>query len=416
MIEFKINDYIVLKLEDSKTNIYISDKLFKQCKFLLLNIPINNVEAYDEIASIDEAEEQLDGILEDNNDKISLRPDVEFWAHCSSLQAWYENGYDSCLLHRNLAFPLLKKLTEVGDSHAIRMFKEEIMKRLNSNHPNVIKYLIEEHFIDYLDREDVITSLINLQEAEIILMLEQLLKTKFRIDDTFEHVEGGKFSISIQNKKIIRMQITGCSLKELPEIIKGFKNLKYFYICCNEFSYLPEWIGSFEHLEILDASSCGLETIPSSIGKLNSLKMLKLSDNYITELPKSIGKLTNLIELDLSANRLNEIPSSIDRMGKIKYLDLSGNSLNNIPSEIGNLSNLEILFLELNHLQNVPDSMQNLKKLKRIDIVGNYLDQFPSFLLNLPEIKEIKINNKLMQGISKEEKDNIKLKKIYVGN
>ena len=37
-MEFKINKYITLKLENCKTNIYVEGELFNQCKFLLLNI------------------------------------------------------------------------------------------------------------------------------------------------------------------------------------------------------------------------------------------------------------------------------------------------------------------------------------------------------------------------------------------
>ncbi len=42
MKEFKVNEYITLKLEGIKTNIYVKGQLFNQCKFLLLNIPIEN--------------------------------------------------------------------------------------------------------------------------------------------------------------------------------------------------------------------------------------------------------------------------------------------------------------------------------------------------------------------------------------
>ncbi|KKL78605.1 hypothetical protein LCGC14_2023170 [marine sediment metagenome] len=37
---FQVNELITLKLEKNKTNIYVNNKLFKQCKFLLLEIPI----------------------------------------------------------------------------------------------------------------------------------------------------------------------------------------------------------------------------------------------------------------------------------------------------------------------------------------------------------------------------------------
>jgi len=53
--EFEINDYLTLKLEEGKTKIYLKGVLLHQCKFLLLNIPVENddEEEFDEIESID---------------------------------------------------------------------------------------------------------------------------------------------------------------------------------------------------------------------------------------------------------------------------------------------------------------------------------------------------------------------------
>ena len=109
--EFKINDLITLKLEYNRTNIYINNERFRQCKYLLINIPSDKTYEFDEIDSIDKAEEFLDHSLERINiGSHQIDPKTEFWAHCSNLQAWYENDYDTRLLHRNIAFPLLNKL------------------------------------------------------------------------------------------------------------------------------------------------------------------------------------------------------------------------------------------------------------------------------------------------------------------
>ena len=70
MSEFTINSFITLKLEDGKTNIYVLGELFIQCKYLLMNIPIQDIERYDEINSIDEAAEKLDKSLERGNPEV----------------------------------------------------------------------------------------------------------------------------------------------------------------------------------------------------------------------------------------------------------------------------------------------------------------------------------------------------------
>ena len=135
MLEYKISDYITLKLENDKTNIYVAGKKFIQCKSLIINIPFEEVESYSEIGSIDEISEKLkrQHVL-----LYKISPEVEFWGHCSNLQAWVEHNYDTRLLHNKLAFPLLKKLVDVGDLHAKQAFKEEIATRIETGYPNVV--------------------------------------------------------------------------------------------------------------------------------------------------------------------------------------------------------------------------------------------------------------------------------------
>lgn len=60
MKEYKISQYLALKLEGNETHIYVNGKFFRQCKYLLLNIPVEVLEDYDEINSIDEAAEKLE--------------------------------------------------------------------------------------------------------------------------------------------------------------------------------------------------------------------------------------------------------------------------------------------------------------------------------------------------------------------
>ncbi|MDX1799189.1 MAG: hypothetical protein R3255_11115, partial [Candidatus Lokiarchaeia archaeon] len=154
--EFKINDYLKLKLEGGQTHIYVKGRRFQQCMYLLLNIPVDRIEEYDEIDSIDEAAEKLDRSMEGNQNHIAGRitPEEEFQGHCSNIQVWAENGYDTRILHRNLAFPLLKRLSEVGDPMAKRVFSEEIAIRLGSKHPTVIQFLTQNGYLRYLNHDE----------------------------------------------------------------------------------------------------------------------------------------------------------------------------------------------------------------------------------------------------------------------
>lgn len=158
--EFIVNQFLKLRLENSKTNIYVAGKLFNQCKYLFLNIPAEEIRYVDEISSIDEAAEILDNSLEGSSLLFSdLTPEVEFWGHCSNIQAWFENGYNTNLLHRSLAFPLLNALRKVGDPLANKVFKEEIALRIESGFPSVILYLINQGYMKYLNNEELNTVL-----------------------------------------------------------------------------------------------------------------------------------------------------------------------------------------------------------------------------------------------------------------
>lgn len=147
---FTINSYISLKLENGKTHIYINGKRFIQCKFILLQLSEEELLNYDEIKSVDDIGKKLNNIQEGWKSKSLISPQTEFWAHCSNLQVWVENDYDTNLLHSNLAFPLLKKLAELGDEKAKIVFQEEIAKRLDKSNLNVFRYLLLSGYLSYL--------------------------------------------------------------------------------------------------------------------------------------------------------------------------------------------------------------------------------------------------------------------------
>ncbi|HEC36948.1 hypothetical protein LCGC14_0833680 [marine sediment metagenome] len=99
MLEFKVNKFITLKLENEETDIYVNGVLFKQCKYVLLRKKIDELESLNEIGSVDELAEtsvddtaknldHLDHSLKNLFEKEKLEgfeipPHVRFWVHCS---------------------------------------------------------------------------------------------------------------------------------------------------------------------------------------------------------------------------------------------------------------------------------------------------------------------------------------------
>ncbi|MFX0033936.1 MAG: Rab family GTPase [Candidatus Hermodarchaeota archaeon] len=162
-IEKEINQYITLKLEHGRTFIYINGRMFIQCIRLILNIPKNDVPLYDEVESIDEAAKLYNKHLYQNRvvtgpgalpvpeQNHDITPEQEFWAHCSNIQAWVENDYDTRILMSNISFPLLRQLTRAGDPKAKKVYKEEIALRLESGYPSVVQYLLLQGYIAELN-------------------------------------------------------------------------------------------------------------------------------------------------------------------------------------------------------------------------------------------------------------------------
>ena len=162
MLEYKINEFLTLKLEGGRTQVYVKGKRFLQCKRLVLNISKKDVPIYDEINSIDEAVQKYlyqNRIVKGPFARVlhegrNITPEQEFWGHCSNLQAWCENDYDTRLLHSNIAFNLLKELVDAGDPNAKRVLKTEVAERFESGYPNTIRSIVAAKLLDYFSLEE----------------------------------------------------------------------------------------------------------------------------------------------------------------------------------------------------------------------------------------------------------------------
>jgi hypothetical protein len=249
MTEFKVNKLITLKFRYPNTEIYVNGRYFMLCKRLLLNIPKRDLGQYEKIDSIDEAAEvydhsiykheifKEDGVPDiDNAENFSLiRPEEEFWGHCSNLQVWVEHDYDTRLMKSNLAFPLLEQLTKVGEKKAQIKFKEEIIARLISGYEPIIEYLFVEAYIEHLSNEELILGILDPQEAEILLQLQRNLDITFKfvpsIDRGIAPIDVRKIKkirkFTVKNKRVQGLEFTFNELVKLPNEIQNLKSLKH---------------------------------------------------------------------------------------------------------------------------------------------------------------------------------------------
>ena len=338
--------------------------------FLLLNrLSLDKIDNYiNDFKSVDDAATNLDHSLEKEICEEDIPADTEFWAHCSNLQVWVENEYNTRLLHRNLAFPLLQKLTECGDSFAKIKFKEEIVKRFESGISTVVKYLLENEYDRYLTEEEFQSAILEYEEVEVLKKIENITHIKHNLVENLD-MWGGRWDDRCDNfvskdRKITELQVffnergiedfpdsiaelkglkklyifTGESIQYLPipkkkislveklkiscggspllpNLFDKFPNLRELYIHGGEFRKIPTTLGDLPYLEILVINNCLIKSLPESIGMLESLKVLILRET-ITKLPMTITKLNKIKRLEINSEDIEErIESWIKELG-----------------------------------------------------------------------------------------------------
>ncbi|GAI93677.1 unnamed protein product, partial [marine sediment metagenome] len=152
MNEFTVNNFLTLKLEQGETYIYVMGKFFSEYRHFYSDRYRKkcSIQSQDRSARIKERKRKK------GTEKIKTRieRETEFKRYCSDIQTWFEHDYDTRKLDSILAFLLLKKLFLVGDPLAKRVFRDEIVKGLESGDSRLIVFLFEDRFISNLDLEE----------------------------------------------------------------------------------------------------------------------------------------------------------------------------------------------------------------------------------------------------------------------
>lgn len=406
MIKFQINKYIELRLEDGRSNIYVDSQYFRQSKYILLRKTLFEIENEGilEIDSVDELAEKLDHSLRQKlPEVIDIPVETQFWAHCSNIQAWAEHDYDSKMLHSNLSFPLLKRLTEVGDLKALRVFKDEIAERFASKHEPVSLFLIKGGYLNFFNDEELLT----LAGLNREIFEDNLMYVRKEFVYTYLG-EDGKILKRLEKKFKTRFTpVSKLSFLELVEKNLFFvENRKIAKIDLSDFHILtiPHEIFKLKSLDTLSVSYCALERVPRAIWKLKNLRLLALNSNCLEIVPESIGLLQSLEVLDLGFNELKFLSKSIFNLRKLEHLHLGNNKLTYISEELEKLKDLKSLHLYGNRLTSLPDSVGKLRNLEHLTINSNMLTFLPESIMHLNNLKSFGLKNndfKDLDSISK---------------
>ena len=405
--EFEINKYIKLKLEAGTTNIYVKGRKFQQCMYLLLNIPVDRIEDYDEIESIDEAAETLDRSMEGTHHPPFRRisPEEEFQGHCSNIQAWAENGYDTRILHRNLAFPLLKRLSEVGDPMARKVFSEEIAMRLASKHPTVTQYLTQNGYLKYLS-PDEFESILDDINPSVLNDLTAEFKYFFQQNHNIDMVGQISYLINrlIGNFGIEHIPLlTSKILKNIPDNFREnfIKTVYNLLKTRNKFPLIQYLNKHLEYFKNFEFEYNFIKYDGRIIGIFRNEEIYLNNQNIreITDVDVINDKLKYVRELDLSNNQISNL-KGIEKFSNIRVLKLNNNKIKKIEGVYG-LESLEKLLLRNNQIKEIKN-LEKFSNLEHLDLSNNpTITQIPEVLNELPNLETIKLWNCRIDKFSK---------------
>lgn len=313
--EYKINDYISVKLEEVdeedwrcgpggkdyvagynqviRTSIYINDKWISPWKYgddvLEKYYPFN---AYEEL--------------------------------CVDLDRWYKAEYDHTVLPPIFAYQLLKELIEVNDPLALRVLEQEIIGGLNEVDQETKKFLEEWGYRNLLGRERFWQEL--KIDTKILQELEKLTEKKLNILESLYSRNQHKPFVGflIKDDKISALLLEDCSFEEFPEIITNLIDLEYLSLKNNQIEQLTDSITNLKKLKDLNLSNNKFREFPKILFKLTSLQELWMVGNDLVEIPNEIILMKSLTRFSFFGNKVKSFPEALCYMKKIKSLGVGG--------------------------------------------------------------------------------------------
>ncbi|TYH23562.1 hypothetical protein ES288_A03G023600v1 [Gossypium darwinii] len=189
-------------------------------------------------------------------------------------------------------------------------------------------------------------------------------------------------------------------------------------------SLIAEVISRSKHLRVLDLSNCSLEQLPNNIRYLKQLRYLNLAYNgNIKRLPNSICNLQSLRTLNLLGCRgLEELLKDIRYLISLRSLMVTTKQTRLQENGISCLTSLRMLiFYECENLEKLFEDIQNLTALRELIIVDcNNLVSLPRDLkyLTALEILIIWDCEKLdvtVEELKLERKEDGSLRKLAIG-
>ncbi|XP_037105170.1 PH domain leucine-rich repeat-containing protein phosphatase 1-like [Syngnathus acus] len=165
-----------------------------------------------------------------------------------------------------------------------------------------------------------------------------------------EHLCWHRTASKIASQRVNSVDLSCCSLEELPTQLFHSQDLTHLYLKNNFLSM-----------------NKGL----SALTRFCKLRTLSLSNNAMSEFPLAVCDLTSLTELNLSGNYISTLPVEVGIMQNLQTLLLDANCLTALPAELGTLEALVYLGLSFNWFTCIPPVLKKIKDMEKLCLAGN---------------------------------------------
>jgi Leucine-rich repeat (LRR) protein len=190
-------------------------------------------------------------------------------------------------------------------------------------------------------------------------------------------------------------------MKELPESIRSFRNLKSLTLRrCRDLSLedVVTKLKELKSLEVLEIIFSEKRNLPETLGELRQIKTLNLNGNKISTLPASMSNMA-LIEINLYNNtpiQQNQAFEVLSKIKSLKRVNMGGCRIEDVGDNFGRMTQIEEIDLKTNDIAKLPSNIEQMISLKRINLSNNMkLDPLTIFyeLSKIPHLEKATLNN-----------------------
>ncbi len=227
---------------------------------------------------------------------------------------------------------------------------------------------------------------------------------RIQLDDNVKMLN----SLIAVSDTLTTITIQASQMKELPDAIRSFKNLKSLTLRrCRDLSLedVVFKLKDLKNLQVLEIIFSEKKNLPENLGELRQIKTLNLNGNKISTLPASMSNMA-LVEINLFNNtpiQQNQAFEVLSKIKSLKRVNMGGCRIGDLGDNFGLMTQVEEIDLKTNDIAKLPSNLEEMKRLKRINLSNNIkLDPLTIFyeLSKIPHLEKATLNNVNLTEVS----------------